>query len=247
MAKKRESGQTASARRWLVATSLALGVTLFSGCSQTPVASGPQQGDPLHGVLTPPGMPQPNTRTEGVGGLEPGAEPAVRRCRFVRDQQRDAGQHDVAGHSPLGKPLALDDSNKTPTPGQLTTGGKAQTPVPPGYVAPNANPKVQPIPDAKPANPPLGSWQPVNPQPTVQTVGASSAPTVSNGVLDKQLQDRGVINQKLDQVPGGVVLTCYVARPGGGFRILSNKTPTADYASAAQAILQQLDTTPKQP
>jgi hypothetical protein len=253
MAKKRESGQTTSARRWLsavLAGSFGLGATLFSGCSQTPVVNAPQPADPLHGVLVPPGMPQPtNTPKANVGW-----NPAPSQQFGIADTSstNNATLAGMTWQGPLGKPLAIDDSNKTPTPGQLTTGAKTQqTPVTPGFQAPNANPKVELIPDTKPANPPLtptGSLQPVqpNPQPAVQTVGANSAPAVSTDVLGKQLQDRGVINQKLDQVPEGVKLTCYVARPGGaGFRIL--EATAVDYNSAAQAILQQIATAQQQP
>jgi hypothetical protein len=245
MAKKRESGQTASAWRWLsavLAGSLGLGATLFSGCSQTPVANAPQPADPLHGVLTPPGMPQPASAPKTSAG---GWNPAPSAQFGVADSSstNNATLAGMTWQGPLGKPLAIDDSNKTQAPGQLTTGGKAQqAPVTPGFVAPNPNPKVEPIPDAKP---PQSSWQPVNPQPTVQTVAASSAPTVNPDVLGKQLQDRGVINQKVDQVPEGIKLTCYLRRPDGGLRI-----PYAigvDYNSAAQAMVELLDKTPQQP
>jgi hypothetical protein len=253
MAKKRETGQTAPARRWLsavMAGSFGLGVTLFSGCSQTPVVNVPQQADPLHGVLVPPGMPQPTSTPKANVGWNPA--PSQQFGVADSTSTNNATLAGMTWQGPLGKPLAIDDSNRTQAPGQLTTGGKTQqTPATPGFLAPNANPKVEPIPDAKPSNPPVtptGAWQPLqaNPQPTVQTVSNASAPSVSTDVLGKQLQDRGVINQKVDQVPEGVKLTCYVARPGGaGFRIL--EATAVDYTSAAQAIVQQLDKAPAQP
>ncbi len=259
MAKKRESGQTALARRWLsavMAGSFGLGAIFISGCSQTPVVNAPQPADPLHGVLTPPGMPMPASAPKAVGWNPPPSQ------QFGVADTSSTNNATLAGmtwQGPLGRPLALDDSNKTQAPGQLTNGGKApQTPVTPGVLAPNANPKVVPIPDAKPGNPPLtptGSWQAVQPNPplaqeapaakaVVQTVSGSSAAAVDPDVLGKQLQDRGAINQKVDQVPQGIKLTCYFPRLDGqpGFRIVD--ATAADYNSAAQAIVQKLDKTP---
>jgi hypothetical protein len=260
MVNNRESGQALRARRWLsavMAGSLGLGAAFFAGCSQTPVANAPQPADPLHGVLTPPGMPQPTNAPKAAVGWNPPPNQ-----QFGVGDSSSTNNATLAGmtwQGPLGKPLAIDDNNKTPTPGQLTTSSKTQpTQQAPGVLPPNPNPKVEAIPDAKPTvNPtvtPTGSWQPApsNPpgaqqdaptiKPVVQTVGASSGavPSVSNDSLDKQLQDRGVINQKVDQVPDGVKLTCYVGRPGGGFRIL--EATALDYNRAAQAIIQQIDT-----
>ncbi len=257
MANKRESGQTLQARRARSATmavALCLGAVFFSGCSQTPTTSGQQAADPLNGVLTPPGIPLPtNTPPKAaVGWSQPPAQ------QFGVADSSSTNNATLAGmtwQGPLGKPLAIDDSNRSQAPGQLTNGAKMQpTQQTPGVVAPNPSSKVEPIPDAKPApNPPVtptGSWQqpPANPpavKPLVQTVAASSnaIPSVGKDTLDKQLQDRGVINQKADQLPDGVHLTCYVSRPGGGFRVL--EATGADYNAAAQAIIQQIDT-PKQ-
>lgn len=258
MAKNCETGQTARQWRWLWALmtgSLGLGVAFFTGCAQTPVVNAPQPADPLHGVLTPPGMPQP-TSAPKVGWNPPPSQ------QFGDADSSSTNNATLAsktwqGSGPLGKPLAIDDSNKGQAPGQLTTGSKSQTE---GYLAPNPSPKIQPVPDANPANPPLtptGSWQPASPNPPIavpdapivkpvtQTV-ANSAPAVNPDVLGKQLQDRGVINQKVDNVPAGVKLTCYVARVGGaGFRVL--EATAVDYNSAAQAIIQQIDTAPQHP
>jgi len=59
--------------------------------------------------------------------------------------------------------------------------------------------------------------------------------------LSRQLQERGVLNQKQDVVPEGIRLTCYVSRNGGaGLRVY--EASASDYTAAAQAILKQLDT-----
>ena len=56
----------------------------------------------------------------------------------------------------------------------------------------------------------------------------------------KTLQSRGVLQQKVDTVPEGVRLTCYIPRgPEGGLRAL--EVTAADYISAAQTMLQQLE------
>lgn len=252
MAKNCENGQ-APRRRWLLAMLAGvLAAGMFAGCSQTPAVTQPQPADPLHGVLTPPGMPQPaSTPKPAVGWNQPPAQ------QFGTADNSSTNNATLAGmtwQSPtqLAKPLAIDD-NKSPPQGTLTTGSKSQpppTPAPaPGYVPPNANPKVELVPDIKPINPnpPTSAVQPVptSGQAPVQPVSATSTPSAPLGpdALKKQLQDRGVINQKEDKVPGGVLLTCYVAQPGGGFRVLSTDPdhPAADYNSAAQAILQQLD------
>jgi hypothetical protein len=267
MANKRESGQSAPPRRWLsamMAASFGLGAAIFPGCSQTPAVNTPQPADPLHGVLTPPGMPQPTTTPKASVGWNPA--PSQQFGVADSSSTNNATLAGMTWQGPLGmpQPLAMGETGKTQTPGQLTTGDKTQpTPPSPAVLAPNPNPKVEPIPDAKPVvNPPLtptGSWQlapsnsPVAQQdvpatkPVVQTVGLSSnaIPSASTDTLGKQLQDRGVINQKVDPVPGGVKLTCYVGRPGGGFRILEDTA--ADYNSAALRIIQQIDTTKQQP
>jgi hypothetical protein len=246
MAKKRQTGQTARARRWLSALLAGLGAMFFAGCSNTPVVNVPHAHDPLHGVLVPPGMPQPTNTPKASVGWNPA--PAQQFGAADSTSTNNATLAGMSSQGQLGKPLAIDDSSRTQAPGQLT-GKTPQTPVNPAFLAPNPTPKVQPIPDARPAG---SSWQPVQldtPQPladapgvrpVVQTVGAAPPASANSDVLGKQLQDRGVINQKLDQVPDGVRLTCYVARTeGAGFRIL--EATAADYASAAQAIVRQLD------
>jgi hypothetical protein len=58
-------------------------------------------------------------------------------------------------------------------------------------------------------------------------------------ILLKQLQDRGVVNQKQNLVPEGIHLTCVIPRENGGLR--TYVATGADYESAARAILQQID------
>lgn len=215
-----------------------LALSLASGCTGTPHAQAPPH-DPLHGVLVPPGIPQPTYAPKADGGVpttpqafNPGGVPATPASMSSSNPATLAG---TSWQGPLGRPTALDDSGPPFLPGQSTLGSK--TPQVPG---PNANPKVEAVPDNTPSTPPIvtptASWQTAAPvAPGVNVSQPSSA-----AILAKQLQDRGVINQKQDAVPEGIHLTCYLSRgPEAGLRIL--EVTAVDYSSAAQAILQQLD------
>ena len=180
MANNRESGQTVPARSWrsaVMAGALGLGAALLSGCS-TPVANS-QAADPLNGVLTPPGtMPQPaSTAPKTASGWNP--PPANQFGSADSSSTNNATLAGMTWQGPLGmpQPLAINDSNKTPMPGQLTTSSKTlPTQQTPSALAPNPNPKVEPVPDAKPTNPPVtptGSWLP---GPTNQPVAVPDAP-----------------------------------------------------------------------
>jgi hypothetical protein len=142
--------------------------------------------------------------------------------------------------SPLGRPQSLDGTGSGPPflPGQLTS--NPQPSPTPGVPAPNPTPRVEQVPDLQPTTStpptvtPIGSWQSPQSNPTaVQT--ANLTPDYA-----KQLQDRGVLSQKQESTPAGLHLTCYLSRgPGGGMRIL--EVTAADYATAAQAMLRELD------
>jgi hypothetical protein len=223
---------------------LGLTVTIATGCSQTPTTA-QQSYDPLHGVRTPPGTLVPPTTPPATASVaqppplatSPGGVPALPTSSSSTNTATMAGSN---WQGPLGQPFPINDPNAHAPflPGQTTTTTNSQPA--PGMPAPNPNPKVQAVPDAVPSAPPavtpIGNWQaPQNTQPVVQTAGAVPTPDYA-----KQLQDRGVFNQKRDPAPEGVQLTCYVSRgPTGGVRILS--VTAKDYATAAQAILRDLD------
>lgn len=250
MVKSRQAGQTRWARRWvsrLAWGSLGLALTLASGCSSTPVASAPP-ADPLFGVMVPPGMPQPASAPKAADASAPTTPQAFNQggVPTVPASMPSSNTATLAGTSwqgPLGRPLQIDDKGPPFLPGSLTSGSKTQqVPATPAVLGPNPNPKVEQVPDITPPVQPVtptSSWQAPN-QPAVQT--AATPQPASAAALSKQLEDRGVINQKQDTAPEGVRLTCYVSRgPGAGLRIL--EVTAADYTSAAQAILRQLDTT----
>lgn len=232
MVKSWQAGQ----RRWLALLGLGLGSALASGCSGTPHAQAPPH-DPLHGVLTPPGVPQPTYAPKtATGGIN--VQPLAGGVPATPASMTSSNTAALAGTSWQGKANAFEDNQFGPPflPGQTTLTNKSTPQVPP----PNAAPKVEAIPDVKPPTAsnlaPTGAWQSEAPpvQPTKAIIPASAAQ------LSKQLEERGVLNQKQETVPEGVHLTCYLSRgPQGGIRIV--EVTAADYASAAQAILQQLD------
>ena len=246
MAKKQQTGQDLPARRLVKVLAwglFGLGSTLVIGCSSAPIASAPQNHDPLHGVLAPPGIPQP---TNSPKASNTSATSSNQQWGTPGDNSstNNATLAGMSGLTPLGRPLPIDDNGRPLAPGQLT-GGSA------GLPGPNSAPKVEQVPDARPAVPtvmPTSSWQtPPSAQPAVQSIPSASAqlavqsiPSASAESYSKQLQDRGVLNQKQEVIAEGLHLTCYVsAGPAGGLRIL--EVTAADYASAAQAILRQLD------
>lgn len=255
MVKKRQAGEHRTSRRILPA--FALGLALATGCSTTgSQATAPQPPDPLHGHRTPPGLPVPESSkppTVPTSGTKTSSFNPTPIGSADLSSSNNATLAGMSGQSPLGRPLAIDDGARPLAPGQLMTGSKSQSaPVgpagpfsPPG---PNPNPKVEAIPDASPnsQNPSPNSWQPgatqpVTPVSQVQPAAPAvpTAPTTAE-TLTRRLQERGVVNQKVDQLSQGIHLTCYVSRgTEGGLRIL--EATAADYATAAQAILNQLD------
>ena len=228
-------------KRWLSLLgwgSVGLSLTLATGCSSAPIATGPP-ADPLYGVLVPPGLPQPtNTPRADAGTVPPaplaytpGGTPAFPALMSSSNPATLAG---ASWQGPLGRPLAIDDANSTGPPFLPGQVAKSQE-----VLGANANPKVERVPDITPPVQPVlptGSWQ-TNPS-VIQPTSAGLA--ASDDALAKQLQDAGVINQRQDPVPDGVRLMCYVSRgPGEGLRII--EMTAVDYARAAQAILTQLN------
>lgn len=249
MAGSRQTEQTRGAWRcksllhWSVLT---LGALTLSGCMHaSPTSTSQPKQDPLFGV-TPPGNLPPAANPGPAPGppsqpqaFNPGGVPAIPKELSTTNMASVAG---TSSPSSLGRPLAINDQitpARAGTPGQLTTDTKPQqTPVQPGFPAANLNPRVEQVPDVKPA----GSWQ--TPQGATQAVQtAHAAPAVTAETLSRQLQERGVLNQKQDAVPEGIRLTCYVSRNGGaGLRVY--EATASDYSAAAQAILKQLDAPP---
>lgn len=218
---------------------LALSLSGANGCSSSPTASA-QNHDPLVGIMSPPSLPQPNSApktsssstTQNAPVQPPGTE------------LTSTNNATLAGMSgTLGRPLAIDNQGRALPSGQLTSGswtGPAQ--VQPGYLPYNANPKVERVPDAEPttARSAPSSWQGTPPaNANVQPASTAPAPSLADS-LKRQLQERGVVNQKVEPIPGGVHLYCYFPVDSTG-RMPIRETTAPDYETAALAILDQLN------
>jgi hypothetical protein len=219
--------------RWIIAlTALTLSAPILTGCSSTPTTA-QHHVDPLLGHCTPPGQPPlPNSVPKAVITSIP-APPQTGGIPPLPNQSLASNPAALAGQSgfqvSLAKPLAIDDQGRPQAPGQLTARSQ-----PLGYVPPNPHPTVVAVPDVN-LTTPTGSWQipPSNVPPALPTIAPANA-------LRQQLQARGVLNEKVDPVPEGIRLSCYLPRSDGqGLRLL--EAEAADYATAAQAILRQLE------
>jgi hypothetical protein len=266
MAKTKQNGLSCPARckRSLFSlAALGLVATVVTGCSNTPTNT-PANNDPLTGPLIPPGNPPPASTSVSTPVPQASAQPGLPTIPASLSASNTASIAGTSWQNPGS--LAIRDNSQTgpkPVIGQAANDRRTlQTPVSmPGYPA-TPVPKVEPVPDAVPGNvTPTGAWQAPASQPgAVQTANAppiapatnvpapftatTSAPaalppSANIDPLKKQLQDRGVINQTLDNVPEGVHLTCYVSRGAGLFPRIYEVT-AADYATAVQSILQQL-------
>jgi hypothetical protein len=209
-------------------------MTLTTGCSSTPTAQATIP-DPLNGDRTPPGFQPPPSPKADAGTITPvptatnaGGVPALPASFTASNPATLAA---TSGQSPLGRPLAIDDNHGGPPflPGQTQ---KAAQPANSGL-----SPRVERVPDVgAPSPPPSTTFTPGNSS-AVQPVGGTQ-PT-GDDLLRKQLEQKGVINQKLDRTANGVHLTCYISR-GEGLPLRIAEVDAADYATAAQAILQNL-------
>jgi hypothetical protein len=221
---------------WLAAGALGLA----GGCSQTPVTS-TQPHDPLHGNRTPPGLPPltDSPKTPGTPTSYPNNSSNL--APITGSDLTAVNTATLAGMSALGRPMAADDQGRPLPVAQFTSSSKDTTP---GYIPPNPTPKVEPVPDInpQPSKSAPGPWQaPQSAHPTVQPV-SNSVPVNNPATTEaatRQLQAHGVVNQKIDQLADGIHLTCYVARPTGG--LITLEVTATDYATAAQAIVQQLE------
>jgi hypothetical protein len=238
MVKRRQARQ----RRWITLATIGafiLFVPMMTGCASTPTTA-QHHIDPLIGHRTPPGSAAPpNAPNASHTPIAPPPQtgstnsfPPIPANNTATNPATLAGATGIPVS--LAKPLAIDDE------GRAKTTARSQ---PPGFVPANATPKFEAVPDVNASAPhatPIGSWQlPMsNVPPTLPPVDSVQA--VPTDALRQQLQARGVVNQKVDPTADGVRLTCYVPRSDSqGLRVL--EVSAADYPTAAQAILRQLD------
>ena len=215
-------------------------MAITTGCQAPPTTTLQQNIDPLLGVKVPPGPVGPPSNAPTTASLWQ-APPALGGAPANAVSPTSANTATMAGassQSPLGQPTPINDPNARPPflPGQTQT---VNAPLAPGAALPNPNPKVEPVPDTAPSAPPavapIANWQPTpGSQPVVQTASVA-APDYA-----KLLQDRGVRDQKVDQVPEGVRLTCYLPPDASGRPNIRYVT-AKDYVTAVQAMLHDLD------
>jgi hypothetical protein len=241
MAEIRQIGQTGW-RQLLGVGSMGLALTVATGCTHTPTAA-TVPADPLTGTMTPPGTPPPTGVPKTSAAPPPSPSYQNGLAPIGPNDLSAANNATLASMSggPLGRPQP-DDPYHAPAQAQFTSNPK-EAPPQTGYPAPNPNPKVEPIPDANPTPSKLGpgGWQ-TDPSVNAGVQPASASNAATTEALTRQLQDHGVVNQEINQLSDGIHLTCYVPRPTGGFRKL--EVTATDYATAVQAILQQLDAPP---
>jgi hypothetical protein len=181
-------------------------------------------GDPLLGPAPPPAtQPTPPANAAAQGGLPP-----------IPANTTNATTAALAGQTP---PLAITAADSwirkvdaTPSPA-----GTINAPI-----TPVSQPKVYAVPRddgfAANAGQPIqttGSWAATNP--------TTAAPNQDQ--LKQLLDQRHVIGQSQDNVPGGVHLVCIVNLPPSTTN-QRYETTAVDYATAVQAIVQQIDQHP---
>jgi hypothetical protein len=231
---------------WLQRPALLAGLLAFTlaGCSNTGTTV-TQQHEPLLGVRTPPSSI--TTPTPAGHATTPSVPPTPQTFNpsqppVIPTSSNPASLAGTHWQGPLGRPLAMDDHNSTgPSflPGQLTSTSRTP-PAADGYLPPNPNPKVEPVPDANPSPKSLAptTWQTQPDQTSTIKPTTALAPAGKDAIL-KELRDAGVVDQIVETTPEGLRLTCYVRRDAEGrLRILG--ATAADYPTAARAILQQL-------
>ena len=211
------------------AFSALLGLT---GCSSAPKILTPEkkQPDPILGEVHPQNTPNfgpaPPERSKQSSSAAPaslnrgGDDPL-----FPALPTSNAALASRTQHLPGSQPLAIAD-RREPGPFQLTGGG----------------PTVRPVPrDPALAN---GDWATPLGQTSTGSAGGNFGPSPSNFVEPSAalLQSRGVTSHRLDPLADGTVrLTAIVPRRDNPNRQITYEAVAADFASAAAAVVAQID------
>ncbi len=238
--KNRRKMTASRVRRWFAICLVGTVCAVFTGCSNSHNTSTQAGHDPLKGIMAPPTtVPVPNqqqatgTIASPPQGVYQGGVPAI---PTTFSGTNNAGLAAMSTQGPLGRPLAIDDDGKPrPVADWARPGQATQTPTMPGFPGASTTPRVERLSDnsATPPFTPAINWpSQSSPLPTAQTANAVLP-------LDVQLKERGVLKQSVEQVPEGILLTCFLSRgPAGGIRIL--EATANDYPAAAQVILDRL-------
>jgi hypothetical protein len=220
------------ARGFFTWATLGLLAAFGSGCSSTPIASNDKMGDPLMGWAPPPAAPTPPANAAAQAPVPP-----------IPTTSTSATNASLAAQTQPA-PLAIGASDswirKVDTTAPATTGA-GNVPI-----TPVSQPKVYELPrddgvaanaGQTPSQPiqPAGSWSAASGPPAVAT---ATAPNPDQ--LKQMLDQRHVVGQKQDVVAGGIHLTCVVNVPPATSNQIY-ETTAVDYATAVQAIAQQID------
>jgi hypothetical protein len=200
-----------------------------AGCSSVPTTAQQSPGDPLLGPA-PPNANQPTPPANAQAWLAP-----IPPSAGVPTNAALAGQSQslAIGAAPSGEGW-LRKIDGTPTPGNA-----GQAPI-----TPVSQPRVEAIPkdNSFTAAPTQSISTPVQ---SIQPTGSWAASNPAAGPTPEQLKQlldaRGVIGQKQDVVPGGILLRCVVSTPANPSANQVYETTAVDYATAVQAIVQQID------
>jgi hypothetical protein len=210
---------------------LSVGLT-GAGCGSVPATTHQSAGEPLFGE-TPlnPAQPTPPANAQAWLAPIPSASGVATNASLASQTQSLA-----IGGAPTGEGW-MRKIDGTPTPGQ--------TPINP--VSQQSTPRVEAVPkDNSFTAAPTQSFQPAAAVPqSIQPTGSWAAATPPAGPsadqLKQMLDARGVNGQQQQNVPGGILLRCYVTSKSDPSARQVYETTAADYATAVQAIAQQID------
>jgi hypothetical protein len=187
-------------------------LVLAAGCNSTSNTKAKQ--DPLVGDIHPPANPNNPFAPQPPANAHQNGVPPV---PTTQGPVTNAALASIAG----SRPLAIGDA----------TQAGLRTAQPAGYVAPasTGRPRVVALP-RDPAAPP------------VLNTGSVAANQATTDVLQAQLRARGVLFQKVDAVPeGGIKFSCLVPSPSNPESHQFYEAIAADYPSAVQAVIVQID------
>jgi hypothetical protein len=213
--------------------SLTAGLT-GAGCESVPTATQQSAGDPLLGPTAPnANQAAPPANPQAWLAPIPSASGVATNASLAGQTQSLA-----IGGAPTGEGW-MRKIDGTPAP--VNPG---QTPITP---VSQQSPRVEAVPkDTSFTAAPTQSIQPAavavqSIQPTGSWAASSPPVGPSAEQLKKMLDDRGVSSQQQQNVPGGILLRCYVTSQADPSARQVYETTAVDYATAVQAIAQQID------
>jgi hypothetical protein len=206
-----------------------------AGCESVPTATQQSAGDPLLGPAPANGnQPTPPANAQAWLAPIPPASGVATNASLAGQSQSLAIGDAATGEGWMRK---ID--------GTPASGHAGQVPITP--VSQQSTPRVEPVPkDNSFTAAPTQSFQPAavaaqSIQPA-SSWAASNPPAGPSAEQLKQMLDKcGVTSQQQQNVPGGIQLRCYVASQADPSARQVYETTAVDYATAVQAIVQQID------